>query len=111
MAAWQHQLMAAEQVFVFCSESKSAVDPARDGTGRQPVDCQSYRFIEESQWQPRPSGIRVPHPFRPGQTLASAFVVKQITYPVEQFQRPTVEWFSLTQGPCAKRISQPEASI
>jgi hypothetical protein len=46
-----------------------------------------------------PKGIRVPHPFRLGSKLASAFVVQQIIYPVEQFELPGVEWFSPKKGP------------
>ena len=52
-----------------------------------------------------PKGVRVPHPFRPGKRLASAFVVQRVICPVEPFPRPAVEWFSLKKGPwCQSRI-------
>src|SRR5205809_481944 len=97
---WQRELASVEQVFVFCSDGQGAVDPARDGNGSQPLDCKYYRFAEGSAapWHPMPPGVRVPHPFRPGQTEALAFVVQQITYPVESFDLPALEWFSRTQG-------------
>ena len=41
-----------------------------------------------------PRGVRVPHPFRAGKKIASAFIVHRIMYPVKPFQRPPVEWFS-----------------
>jgi hypothetical protein len=99
---WQQELLAAEQdpVLVFCSKSRGAVDPGRDGTPNRPIDCESYRFAgEDTQWRPMPSGVRVPHPFRPGKNLASAFVVQRVIYPVVPFQPPAVEWFSLRKGP------------
>lgn len=100
---WHHELLAAKRdtVFVFCSEGRGAVDPAKTGTLNKPIDCQSYRFVgeEDSGYQPMPNGVRVPHPFRPGNKLASAFVVQRITYRTEPFQGPVVEWFSLKKGP------------
>jgi hypothetical protein len=99
---WQRELLVADRdaVFVFCSEGRGAVDPGRAGTLSRPIDCQTYRFVgENSQWRPMPSGVRIPHPFRPGKNLASAFVVQRVIYPVEPFQRPAVEWFSVRKGP------------
>jgi hypothetical protein len=107
--AWLQQLKAANHdgAYVFCSCSKSAVDPARDGNSSQALKCKSYRFLtgDESQWKPIPSGVCVPHSFRKGQTLASAFVVKQIIHPVTCFRPPAVEWFSVRKGPwCQERM-------
>jgi hypothetical protein len=100
---WHHELLAAERnaVFVFCSEGRGALDPAREGTLSKATECQSYRFItgKDTDLQPMPRGVRVPHPFRPGKKLASAFVVRQIIFPIEPFQLPAVEWFSRKKGP------------
>ncbi len=106
---WHQELSVAERsaVFVFCSEGRGAVDPARDGTLNSPIDCRRYRFVgmEDTEWRPMPSGVRVPHPFRPGKSLASAFVVQRVIYPVESFQAPAVEWFSPNKGPwCQERV-------
>src|SRR5271169_1802413 len=107
LADWQRELSTAGQngVFAFCSEGRGAVDPDREGTASRAADCQSYRFIGEADWRATPTGVRVPHPFRPRKTLASAFVVQRIIYPVEPFQRPAVEWFSPTKGPwCQTKV-------
>ena len=40
-----------------------------------------------------PSPIKIPHPFRPDKTLASAFVVEAVIYPLEPFQLPAVRGF------------------
>jgi hypothetical protein len=100
---WKRELVSAQPdaVFAFCSEGRGAIDPAREGTLSTTINCQSYRFITdgETQWRSVPRGVRVPHPFRPGKKLASAFIVKRIIYPVEPFQLPPVEWFSPGKGP------------
>jgi hypothetical protein len=99
---WHYELLHAkrDKIYVFCSKSPKAVDPAREGTLSNTIDCQSYRFIEEgAQWKPMPEGIRIPHPFRPGKTRASAFVIQQVLYPIEPFDLPAVMWFSLKNGP------------
>ena len=101
---WHRELSAAErnEVFVFCSEGRGASDPAST-----PIECKSYRFVgeEDTEWRPMPKGVRVPHPFRPGKKLASAFVVQRVICPVEPFHRSAVEWFSLKEGPwCQSRI-------
>src|SRR5208282_1302021 len=84
------------EVFAFCSKGSGAVDPAGE-----PTECRSYRFVGEKdiEWRPMPNDVRVPHPFRPSRKLASAFVVQRVICPVEPFQRPAVEWFSLKKGP------------
>lgn len=100
---WHRELLAAKRdtILVFCSEGRGAVDPASTGALIKPIDCRSYRFVaeENSEFQPMPNGVRVPHPFRLGKKLASAFVVQRVTYPIEPFQGPAVEWFSLKKGP------------
>jgi hypothetical protein len=98
---WHRELASTKtpEVFAFCSDSRAAVDPARPGTPNGVVNCQSLRFVDESVWRPMPSPIKIPHPFRPGKTLASAFVVEAVIYPLEPFQLPAVEWFSPTKGP------------
>ena len=80
---------------VFCSDSPSAVDPANTGTPVVPTDCQSYRFAGQKEWCAWPKGVRVPHPFRGEKCQASAFVIKQIAYPLlEPFPLREVEWLS-----------------
>jgi len=106
---WYRKLAAAKNntVFVFCSQGRGAVDPARDGTLNRTINCNSYRFVrdEDSEWLPIPDGVKVPHPFRQGKKLASAFVIKQVISPVEHFDRPAAEWFSPKKGPwCRTRI-------
>jgi hypothetical protein len=105
---WQRELDSATQegVFAFCSEGKGAVDPVREGSLSTAIDCERYRFVGNTKWQPMPDGVRVPHPFQPGrEKLASAFVVQQIVSPVESFQHPAVEWFSPNKGPwCDTKI-------
>jgi hypothetical protein len=104
---WQRQLDGSTQdgVFAFCSEGKGAVDPVREGSLSTAINCPRYRFVDDvddndTKWLPMPDGVRVPHPFQPGgKKRASAFVVQQIVCPVEQFERPAVEWFSPNKGP------------
>lgn len=112
---WQRELSkaGAKSVFVFCSEGVGAVDPARDGTLSKAIDCQSYRFVgeEHAPWQRMPEGIRVPHPFRPGQMLASAFVVQRVIHPVAPFDRPAIEWFSKGRWHQAPLPTRPEYLI
>jgi hypothetical protein len=92
---WERELSTAKTdlVFVFCSEGRGAVDPARDGSLSQPAQCKSFCFVGDTQWHPMPSGVSVPHPFRPGQNRASAFVVQRIIFPVEKFAPSNLEWF------------------
>jgi hypothetical protein len=89
--AWWREILAASPgpVYVFCSEGAGAVDPANE-----PTACTRYRLIGDSAWQPLPTAIRVPHPFRRGATEASAFVVQQVIYPVGSLELPMVEWWS-----------------
>jgi hypothetical protein len=93
---WRHEILTAspDAVYVFCSEGVGATDPPNE-----PVACRSYRLISDAGWQPLPKAIRVPHPFRHGCNEASAFVVQGVVYPVDSFELPTVEWFSLKRGP------------
>lgn len=96
LEAWSHELLAAgtSVVLVFCSDSAGAVDPAEAGMPVGTTDCRSYRPVGQDEWQPWPKGVRVPHPFRRVRQEASAFIVRQIVYPVEPFTLPAVEWVS-----------------
>jgi hypothetical protein len=87
-----------KKVVVFCSRGNGAVDPAKSSHSKT-IDCSQYKFVNGTRWQSIPSSIRVPHPFRPEKTLASAFVVRRIYYPVEFIRRPAAEWFSPNNGP------------
>jgi len=44
---WHRELLSAKQnaIFVFCSDSPSAVDPAREGSLSKPINCQSFRYV------------------------------------------------------------------
>jgi hypothetical protein len=99
--SFQHRLMLNEwrreireagdpPVFVFCSDSPTAKDPASSN----PPFCTRYKVIGDHEWQPIPETVEVPHPFRLGKTTVSAFVVQKIFHPVEEFSPSTVEWLS-----------------
>jgi hypothetical protein len=94
--AWRRELLAPDcpAVFVYCSRSRAAVDPASSGRSVETISCRSYRLIGQDQWQPLPDRVMVTHPFRKGRTQASAFVVQQIIHPVAPFVMRPVEWFS-----------------
>jgi hypothetical protein len=91
---WSGYLSAESKSVVFCSYSPDAVDPADIGISVETVDCRSYRFAGQMEWQPWPAGIRGPHPFRGKKRQASAFVIQRIVHPVESFTLPTVQWLS-----------------
>jgi hypothetical protein len=93
---WSRYLSAASEMdqIAFCSYSPDAVDPADAKVPIETTDCKSYRFAGQAQWRPWPNGIKVPHPFRGKRRHASAFVVKQIIYPIEHFSLPNVQWLS-----------------
>ncbi len=98
-ARWKAEFSStkAKSVLVFCSEGRGAKDPKGE-----PHYCKSFQFAGESTWQLIPDGIKVPHPFPRGKKLAklaSAFVVRNIIYPVEVLAQPLyVECFSLKKG-------------
>lgn len=96
---WCRYLSAAAEptAVAFCSHSPGAVDPADVGVPIGTTDCRSYRFASQTEWQPWPVGIRVPHPFRGKKKQASAFVVQRIVHPVESFVLPAVEVLSKGQ--------------
>jgi hypothetical protein len=48
--------------------------------------CSRYQLVGEPYWLAIPEGVKVPHPFRPGATQASAFVVERIERPAELFR-------------------------
>ena len=102
----QFQTILSENVFVFCSEGRGAVDPARGGSLSRTVECRSYRFIGDEDWRSMPGGVRVPHPFQPQrkQRLASAFVVHRIQWPILRFQRFAVEWLSQDGKWCPNKV-------
>ena len=97
---WKRVLSIArgQPVFVFCSEGKGAIDPAREGSNSQPISCRSYCFAPAGNWVPMPDKIKVPHPFRPNKSLASAFIVERIFHPIEEFSSPSVEWLRKSSG-------------
>lgn len=90
---WMRQLTSVrqERVLVFCSD-RGGKDPlARGGTAKK-AECQSYRLVGERLWRPLPEGVRVPHTFPFGKGNASAFMVQRVIHPVEDFERPSIEW-------------------
>jgi hypothetical protein len=105
---WYRELSSpatTQSVFVFCSRWEGGTDPGRPGTPNKTIDCKQYQFLgRNARWEPLPSSIRVPHPFPEGRSLASAFVVQRVHYPIESFRRPAVEWFSRTRGPWRREL-------
>jgi hypothetical protein len=105
---WHKQLQTVPpaSMFAFCSEGKGAVDPVHEGSLSRPVECQSYRFIGDKDWQPIPNKVRVPHPFQPQrkQQLASAFVVGRIEFPITQLKGIAVEWLSQDGKWCQSKV-------
>lgn len=93
---WHRLLTAADasKGFAFCSHSPEAIDPAEAGVPVDATECRSYCFAGQGEWQALPIGVRVPHPFRGKKREASAFVVKRVIYPIEEFSLPAVRWLS-----------------
>jgi hypothetical protein len=94
LRAWARELAGPRRVFVCCSHSASAVDPAVTGAPVTTATVRSYRFIDADGWQPLPPGVAVPHPFRGRRRQASAFVIRRIIDPVEAVGLPAVEWLA-----------------
>jgi hypothetical protein len=97
LEAWSRALRTASPSavpVVYCSNSGRAVDPAKAGVSVRTTECRSYQLTGEDEWRTLPAGVRVPHPFRRARRMASAFIVQRITYPVEPFTPPVVEWFT-----------------
>lgn len=96
LEVWLNEIRRArpDAVYVFCSEGAGASDPPGE-----PAHCSRYRLIGNGEWRPLPSSVSVPHPFRAGYNEASAFIVQGILYPIDSFEAPTIEWFSLNGGP------------
>jgi hypothetical protein len=93
---WYRELSSAKPrgpVVVFCSRSSSTTDPDRPGSSVKTFNCSRYKFVNQEDWHPVPDMIKVPHPFQPGKTIASAFVVRRV-HPLKIFQCPAAEWFS-----------------
>ncbi|MFA5084244.1 MAG: hypothetical protein WC475_02590 [Candidatus Paceibacterota bacterium] len=72
-------------VFVFCSEGVGARDPMRI-----PKYCTHYLPANETIIKKIPKEIKIPHPLGDG-TKGSAFIVKDIIYPVE-YKATSIEW-------------------
>jgi hypothetical protein len=91
---WRCKLSAGKpgKVFVFCSDSPNAKDPAQNGKQVKPVNCQWYQHVGQDNWDPIPELIQVRHPFNSGPRLATAFVVRQICHPVVLPELPKIEW-------------------
>jgi hypothetical protein len=101
---WYERLRAnsGESPVVFCSHSPKAKDPANVGVPVNPIDCQSYRFVGQENWQPLPPRVSVRHPFRVQRKQASAFVVKNIVIVPERNTQPcpAVEWLYIAERQC-----------
>jgi hypothetical protein len=87
LEAWHDEIVSncPESVFVFCSAGKGSKVPTSNT-----MDSHSYRLVGENDWR-RVQGFRVPHHFQ--YTLASAFIVHRIFYPLTKCELPTIEWF------------------
>lgn len=113
---WCRELSAAKSsdpIVVFCSRGDSTVDPDRPGSQTKTSDCRQYKFVagNDTSLRPIPSAIRVPHPFKPGKAVASAFVVRRVHHPVKPFERPVIEWFSQGKWRKDKLPTRPEYLI
>jgi hypothetical protein len=89
---WYQELSATKPaaLWVFCSGGRGAVDPPHD-----PICCKRYQFVGPyTNWDRMPDEIKVPHPFRPGKNLASAFIVQDVVSPLPSFVPRAVEWYS-----------------
>jgi hypothetical protein len=95
LAAWHREASAARgRVLVLCSSSGSAIDPGRPGALAKTDKCRHFRLFGHGGWLTIPDTIEVPHPFKPGISEASAFVVQHVYHPIGTFERPSVRWFS-----------------
>lgn len=67
---WHRELLAARgPVLVFCSKGRAAVDPDREGSDVETIDCRHYKLVGQDEWKQVPPLIRVPHPFNRGSLL------------------------------------------
>lgn len=74
-----------KNVLVFCSEGIGATDPKSKAKY-----CKNYKLVNQPDFQPIPTTIKIPHPLGK-KTRGSAFVVKDIIYPVD-FSSKSVKW-------------------
>jgi hypothetical protein len=89
LETWNQELIAANppSMFVFCMGMKTR-DP-----GGSKDHCTKFRHVNASGWEDIPHTIEVPHPFKPGEREAAAFVVELVEYPIRSFSPPAVMWF------------------
>jgi hypothetical protein len=94
---WYRAIVAENpvNVVVFCSTSRAAVDPLQKAANPETL-CRRFSFVsandEDLHWQAMPPAIRVPHPFRKGKTIATAFVVQKVIYPITESLGGSIEW-------------------
>ena len=93
-----------DKVFVFCSEGNGAKDPV----GERKY-CNFYTPINETVLKEIPTGISIPHPMGK-KTKGSAFIVKNIIYPVDTESIP-VEWLKNSEWQITKLPTRPEYLI
>lgn len=88
LSAWQRQirLVSPDSVQVFCSNGTGSKEPASDV-----ARSARFKFVGEDEWRPVPEAIQIPHHFGKG-TMASAFVVGRIVYPVRVEEPPPIQW-------------------
>ena len=91
LSSWYREIVINNppEVLVFCSEGKGAKNPA--GTNEY---CNSFCKVDDGVWQHRPPTIKIPHPFGK-KDRATAFIVKQIIYPLKDKGQFPIEWYSL----------------
>ena len=86
------QIENMEDVYVFCTSSGAAKDPAKN-KNNETMNCTHYRMAGKGDWKDMPECIICSQPFEIGSVKrkrnASAFVVRSIIYP--DFA-PTFEW-------------------
>jgi len=103
---WYQEIEKAKpnRVLVFCSEGKGARDPI----GERKL-CNYYIPINEVRPKEISIEIQIPHPMGK-RTKGSAFIVKNIIYPVEYKAIP-IEWLKNTKWQTAPLPTRPEYLI
>ncbi|MFH1088782.1 MAG: hypothetical protein V1719_02990 [Patescibacteria group bacterium] len=87
LGAWHNEIIQKKpkKVLVFCSDGVGAKSPKS-----QTKYCRNYTPINTIKSEKIPSAIKVPHPMGK-KTKGSAFIVKDIIYPVDYEMTP-VQW-------------------
>lgn len=105
--AWHKEIEIKNpsNVLVFCSKGIGAKAPAGETKY-----CEWYLPIKDISAKKIPSSIKVPHPMGDKTIKGSAFIVKNIIYPVSYEETP-IEWFKNNQWQTTSLPTRPEYLI